>query len=129
MAAAEAVVRAVSETDGNVLTCWIGEEAVSPARNLFAQVGIPSYESPGIAVRAFLHRVRYRQNQELLIQTPRSVPETFVPTTDVARDAVHKTLAEGKQPWPIPRPRQSWWHTVYRRSPPTSLGPRHRPCN
>ncbi|WP_243725260.1 bifunctional acetate--CoA ligase family protein/GNAT family N-acetyltransferase [Candidatus Thiosymbion oneisti] len=96
MAAAEAVVRVVSETGGNVLTCWIGGETALPARNLFAQAGIPSYGLPGIAVRAFLHRVRYRQNQELLIQTPPSVPRTFVPATDVAQDAVRKTLAAGK---------------------------------
>lgn len=74
MAAAEVVIRVVSETGGNVLTCWIGGETALPARNLFAQAGIPSYGLPGIAVRAFLHRVRYRQNQELLIQTPPSAP-------------------------------------------------------
>lgn len=96
MAAAEAVSQVVSETGGNALTCWIGGETALPARNLLAQAGIPSYGLPGIAVRAFLHRVRYRQNQELLIQTPPSVPQTFVPATDAAQDAVRKTLATGK---------------------------------
>lgn len=96
MAVAEAVVRVVSETGGNVLTCWIGGETALPVRNLFARASIPSYGLPGIAVRAFLHRVHHRRNQELLIQTPPSVPQTFVPTTDMAQAAVRKTLAEGK---------------------------------
>jgi len=47
-----------------------------------------SYGLPGIAVRAFLHRVRYRQNRELLIQTLPSVPRTLVPATDVAQAAI-----------------------------------------
>ncbi len=97
VAAADAVARTAVESGGNILTCWIGEEAVSPARELFAQAGIPSYGSPGIAVRAFLHRVRYRRNQELLIQTPRSVPDEFIPSMDVARNAVRKALAERRE--------------------------------
>ncbi|MCP4376989.1 MAG: GNAT family N-acetyltransferase, partial [bacterium] len=76
--------------------CWIGEEAVTPARELFAKAGIPSYQSPGMAVRAFLHRVNHRRNQELLIQTPRSVPLDFIPSMDVTRNAVRKTLADGR---------------------------------
>lgn len=96
VAAAEAVAQTASESGGTILTCWIGEEAVSPARKLFARAGIPSYGSPGIAVRAFLHRVRYRQNQELLIQTPPSVPKDFVPAPELARNAVRKVLAGGR---------------------------------
>ncbi|MCP4376986.1 MAG: GNAT family N-acetyltransferase, partial [bacterium] len=76
--------------------CWIGEEAVTPARELFAKAGIPSYQSPGMAVRAFLHRVNHRRNQELLIETPRSVPLDFIPSMDVTRNAVRKTLADGR---------------------------------
>jgi acetyltransferase len=97
LAAADAVAQTVVETHGNVLTCWVGEEAVAPARKLFAKAGIPSYESPGMAVRAFLHRVRYRRNQELLIQTPRSVPLEFIPSMDVARNAIRKNVAEGRE--------------------------------
>jgi acetyltransferase len=95
--AAEAVVAAVSETRANVLTCWFGDEAMAPARKLFAKAGIPSFDSPGMAVRAFLHRVHYRRNQELLIQTPRSVPLEFIPSMDAARDVVRKTLADGRE--------------------------------
>lgn len=102
VAAADAVAQTAAETGGNILTCWIGEEAASPARKLFASAGIPSYESPTMAVRAYLHRVRYRRNQELLIQTPRSVPLEFIPSMDVARNAVRKTLTDGRDVMPDP---------------------------
>ena len=94
--AAEAVIQTASERSGNVLTCWVGEEAVAPARQRFAAAGIPTYESPGMAVRAFLHIVHYRRNQELLMQTPRSVPLEFIPSMDVARKAVKDILASGR---------------------------------
>ncbi len=95
--AAEAVVGAASQPHGNILTCWVGGEAVAPARRLFAKAGIPSYESPGMAVRAFLHRVHHRRNQELLIQTPRSIPIEFIPSMDIPRNAIRKMLAENRE--------------------------------
>jgi len=97
VAAADAVARTAVEARGNTLTCWVGEEAAAPARKLFARAGVPSYESPGMAVGAFLHRVHYRRNQELLIQTPRSVSLEFIPSMDVARNFVRKVLAEGRE--------------------------------
>ena len=42
---------------------------------------MPIYDTPGQAVRAFMHLVRYRRSQEVLIETPPSVPEAFTPDT------------------------------------------------
>ncbi len=97
MAAAQAVVRTVREYGGNILTCWFGGEAVADSRKLFAKAGIPTYESPSMAVRAFLHIVHYRRNQELLMQTPRSAPIEFIPSKDVAKTAIRSVLAEGRE--------------------------------
>jgi len=97
VAIAQAVIEVARKAPGNILTCWVGEEAAAPARELFAKAGIPSYESPGIAVRAFLHRVHHRRNQELLIQTPRSIPVEFIPSMDAARNAVRRVLGQDRQ--------------------------------
>lgn len=97
VAAAEAIINTVGEQSRNILTCWVGGEAVEPARQLFATAGIPTYDSPGMAVRAFLHIMHYRRNQELLMQTPRSVPLEFIPSMDLARKVVSDTLASGRE--------------------------------
>jgi acetyltransferase len=53
-----------------VFACWLGGDAVREARAAFARDGIPDYDTPESAVRAFLQTVEYRRNQELLLQVP-----------------------------------------------------------
>src|SRR5271169_6282423 len=49
----------------NVITARLGEHSARPARELFAQAHVASYETPDDAVIGFLHRVHHRANQEL----------------------------------------------------------------
>jgi acetyltransferase len=92
--AAKAVIDTVRRQGGLVLTSWIGGEAVAPARRMFADAGLPSYDTPRQAVRAFLHMVHYNRNQEMLMQTPPSAPVEFAPRTAEARRLVTHALAE-----------------------------------
>jgi len=78
------VARAVIETVGarrdsfsgrNVFTNWLGDHAAAPARQLFAQARIPSFDTPDAAIRGFMNRVDYRRNQELLLETVSSRSE------------------------------------------------------
>lgn len=57
-----------------LLVSWMGLKEALEARSACNRAGIPSYVSPEKAVRAFLHLVRYRQVQDLLQQTPPSLP-------------------------------------------------------
>src|SRR5690606_35705842 len=67
-------------------------------RRLFARHRIPTYDTPGKAVRGFMHLVHYRRNQEMLMQTPPSLPDHFEP--DVARARATITAAlEGGLSW------------------------------
>jgi len=92
--AAKAVIDTTHRHGGLfVLTSWIGGEAVAPARRMFADAGIPTYDTPRQAVRAFLHIVHYNRNQEMLMQTPPSAPVEFSPRTDEARALMARALA------------------------------------
>ncbi|SFH82324.1 bifunctional acetate--CoA ligase family protein/GNAT family N-acetyltransferase [Modicisalibacter xianhensis] len=68
--AARSVTQAIGSRRVPVLNCWLGEAAGEQARHLFATHGLPSYETPEQAVRAFAHLWQYRHNQQLLMQTP-----------------------------------------------------------
>ena len=57
-----------------VLAAWMGGHAVEPGRQILNQAGIPTYDSPDRAVRAFTYLVAYRRNREILYETPRQVP-------------------------------------------------------
>jgi acetyltransferase len=77
----------------NLLTAWLGGRAAAPARRRLAEARIASYETPDGAVRGFMHRVHYRRNQELLMETPAARPDTFEPDTAALRDAIAPALA------------------------------------
>src|SRR5829696_74058 len=49
------------------------------------------------AVRGFMHLVRYREAQDLLMETPDSLPRDFAPDAATARAIVAGALREGRQ--------------------------------
>ena len=70
---ARAIVDILKKKKSNkyVLTSWLGEIAPDEARQIFADEGIPSYDTPGKAVRAYMYMVRYHQALKNLKATDR----------------------------------------------------------
>lgn len=60
-----------------ILTCWLGATAAEESRRLFAANRLPSYETPNEAIRALMHLVNYKRNQDLLLETPQALPKTL----------------------------------------------------
>ncbi len=54
----------------NVYTAWLGEASAAAARREFAHARIPTYETPGDAVRGFMDRVNYYRSQAILAERP-----------------------------------------------------------
>ena len=50
MEVAKAVIEAHEQTGTALLTCWMGEEQVSPARKILEDAGIPAFRMPETAV-------------------------------------------------------------------------------
>ena len=80
-----------------VLASWVGGEAVMAARNLLSSRNVPSFDTPEAAVRAFMYLATYRRNQQLLMETPPSLPVDFRPDVAAARGIVAAALAEGRE--------------------------------
>ncbi len=97
VAAARAIVDTVHAAHMPILTCWLGGLVASQARQVFAECNIPTYDTPENAVRAFLHMVRYRSRQEILLQVPPSAPTDFTPTPATARGVIERPLTEGRE--------------------------------
>ena len=93
---AVAVIKACKDRPRtNVMTCWVGAEAVRHARHMFSGAGIPSYDTPRAAIQAFTHLTQYRKNQELLMEVPASAPTDFEPDTAKARRLIDAALVKG----------------------------------
>ncbi|MCC7414226.1 MAG: bifunctional acetate--CoA ligase family protein/GNAT family N-acetyltransferase [Gammaproteobacteria bacterium] len=80
-----------------VIASWVGEASTAEARALFAAHAIPSYATPEAGVRAFMYTVNYRRSQELLTQTPPSIPQEFEPDVEAVRALVAGVIAQGRE--------------------------------
>ena len=77
-----------------VISCWMGGPAVQEARQLFAEAGLATYDTPEEAVRAFSMIVNYRRNQEQLIEAPPAQAPQRIDTRRI-RQIVDRALATG----------------------------------
>lgn len=89
---ARACAPLVQEASGRVMACWLGDEAVLPARRIFEAAGIADYATPEQAVDAFAMLGTYRRNQALLLEAPAADTGT-APALDTARALIAKALA------------------------------------
>ena len=75
----------------------MGVENAAKARLIFQDFGIPSYETPEMATRAFLHLMHYRANREQLMETPPSLAAEFEPDVATARAVIATALDASRQ--------------------------------
>jgi acetyl-CoA synthetase (ADP-forming)/acetyltransferase len=93
---AEAVAPLMKAANKNVLSCWLGGSSVAAARKIFADAGLPTYDTPEKAVHGFLQIAQYRRNQDLLMEVPAGLPTTAAPERAAARALVQAALAAGR---------------------------------
>ena len=82
----------ITASPRNLFGCWLGGQGVSAARQVFNKADIPTYHTPEEAVRAFLHLLAYRRNQELLLEVPPSQPFDFLVDMNQVKKIVENTL-------------------------------------
>ncbi len=58
-----------------IFTSWVGGADVQKGRDIFNRAGIPTFDTPERAVRAFMDIYRYARNIELLQQIPSRLPK------------------------------------------------------
>jgi acetyltransferase len=96
--AAQAVLdTACMEHCPTLLTSWVGAGFAEPSRRLFVEHRIPTYDTPGDAVEAFMYLVDFDRRQQLLMQTPPSEPEDFSPDPARVRAILGPALEERRE--------------------------------
>jgi len=80
-----------------LMSCWVGDSSVQAARDLFQAAHIPTYQAPGEAVEAFMRLAHHRRTQQLLMETPPSIPEEFTPDVETARRIIQIALTAGRR--------------------------------
>jgi acetyltransferase len=71
---ANAICDQIKDRPFPVLTSWVGGPLAERGRAVFHRAGIPTFDTPERAVRAFTNLWRYARNVELLQQIPSGLP-------------------------------------------------------
>ena len=96
-ATAEVIIRAAARARKPILTAWMGGQVVASGMRLLSEAGIPTYNTPEKAIRAFMHLVSYSRNLSLLHETPRDIPIEFKLDRKRLRGLFDTILAEGSE--------------------------------
>lgn len=95
--AADAIVQTAKNNGKCVLASWVGGATAEASRTIFAQHGVPSYATPEAAVNSFMHLVRYKRNQNILMETPPALAKDLVFDFEAARKVIAAALADGRE--------------------------------
>ena len=97
VAVAKAVAAMLPTTYKPLLSCWMGDATVGPARVALNDAGIATFRTPEAAVGAFGNIFTFYQNQRLLQQTPPPLSTLAKPDIDGAHALIESVLAERRK--------------------------------
>jgi len=93
---AESLSACLQDKRKSVITSWMGGESVAPARQIFNCAGIPTFDTPERAVRAFMDLYRYARNLEVLQEIPPKFHRRLEFNRDKARSLVEAHIQSGR---------------------------------
>jgi acetyltransferase len=70
LSVAETLAAAIQQRRFPIFACWMGGKRIATAVDVLNEAGIPTYDTPERAVRAFLYMVEYSRNIEMLLEVP-----------------------------------------------------------
>ncbi len=87
-----ALVDLIREKPIPIITSWVGGGAMQKGRDIFNQAGIPTFDTPERAVRAFMDIYRFSKNIEMLQQIPSRFPGELKFDRKKAKDLIQAGL-------------------------------------
>lgn len=94
---AQALLPQVGAMPQRLLGCWLGDQAVAQARQTFRDAGVPDFNTPEEAIRAFSFLRTYRQHQAELLQTPPAHSDSQTVDLPRLRGIVETVLSSGRE--------------------------------
>jgi acetyltransferase len=93
---ATALVDLIREKPIPILTSWVGGTDMQKGRDIFNQAGIPTFDTPERAVRAFMDIYRFSKNIEMLQQIPSRLPRRPEYDRETAKHLIREGLGTQK---------------------------------
>jgi acetyltransferase len=94
---AEQVSAIASKAYKPVVTVLMGGETVRNGRDIFHRAGVPCFETPEDAVKAYLGMYEYSKNLELLYQTPAELSVDVAPPKHNLQALLRRVASSGRK--------------------------------
>jgi acetyltransferase len=94
LAVAETLAAAMQKRRYPVFACWMGGKRIATAVDVLNAAGIPTYDTPERAVRAFLYMVEYTRSLEMLLEVPPKMTGHMVFDQEKARRLIAAAPAQ-----------------------------------
>ena len=98
LSVAESLAAAMKARRYPVFACWMGGKSIVKAVEILNEAGIPTYDAPERAVRAFLYMVEYARNLETLLEVPPKMSRHLVFDQEKARKLLSGAPAQEFMP-------------------------------
>jgi acetyltransferase len=98
LAVAETLAAAIQVRRFPVFACWMGGKRIAAALDVLNAAGIPTYDTPERAVRAFLYMVEYARNLEMLLEVPPKIAGDMAFDPEKARRLIADAPDRGFMP-------------------------------
>jgi acetyltransferase len=95
LSVAETLAAAIQERRFPVFACWMGGKCIATAVDVLNAAGIPTYDTPERAVRAFLYMVEYARNLEMLLEVPPKIAGNMAFDQEKARRLITAAPDQG----------------------------------
>ena len=89
---AAALVELIREKPIPIITSWVGGSNMQKGRDIFNQAGIPTFDTPERAVRAFMNIYRFSKNIEILQQIPSRLPKRLEFDRETAKSLIREGI-------------------------------------
>jgi len=96
-AVAESLVEILRGRKIPVYTVWLGAEEAERGREILNRSGLPTFETPERAIKAFLHMGSYAHNLKMLQEIPEKLPRGLEFDVNAARTIMHRTIDGGER--------------------------------
>lgn len=98
VATAQNIVHARHPRRIPLLACWMGGTSMDEARDVLNAGGIPTYDFPDTAARAFALMWRYGENLRTLYETPQGdvTPEEEMPASSKVAAVLNQAVSQGR---------------------------------
>ena len=95
LSVAKTLATAMKERMYPVFACWMGGKSITKAVEVLNDAGIPTYDTPERAVRAFLYMVEFARNLEMLLEIPPKMTGHMVFDQGKARNLIARAPEQG----------------------------------